>query len=389
MTEVPAFGVGVRVAHHKRGEADIRDIVLDDEGQECWDVVFDSGDRHQYRVRDAPQKFSVVSPSAVTLRIFRLAALQCLAESSPSIIEALYLLLQTIESGDSCLQSLTDVGVSTGLVRACLLNCDSSNSGACSMGFRHARDVSCALLLQIHEMAGGMPKTEKTRFLFYNPSAILKSFAVGSSTTNLDVSNTFQVHHPTRGPGVVTQIDQRNERGKPVTVKYDNGEEHQYSMASAAKLKVVLGDGSAGSGSGWAPSRVEARLRALCCEIGGSISAEVLHRWALNCKTDRSRMAELFVMSTRLKPHVQDYSDLGVYSKSIRSKIYRSLVERMPKVLMLAAYSHTPVVRSLERFMEVRWISDRIRRAPRCDALRQAWAPVRAIGALSSVMGSY
>jgi hypothetical protein len=103
---------------------------------------------------------------------------------------------------------------------------------------------------------------------------------------------------------------------------------------------------------GWDPVRVEMPLRALCSEIGESIAAVVLRRWVLDCTTNSDRLGQLFVLAVRLKPHITDSSDLGVYSKSARSRIYRSLAERMPKLLMLAAYSPPSVVRSLENFMD-------------------------------------
>ena len=41
--------------------------------------------------------------------------------------------------------------------------------------------------------------------------------------------------HPTRGPGVVTHFDPTAQR--PLTVRYDSGGVHQYTLASASKLK--------------------------------------------------------------------------------------------------------------------------------------------------------
>ena len=47
------------------------------------------------------------------------------------------------------------------------------------------------------------------------------------------------VLHPDRGPGVVVRIDVADERGKPVTIEYENGEVHHYSLASSHKLRVL------------------------------------------------------------------------------------------------------------------------------------------------------
>ena len=43
--------------------------------------------------------------------------------------------------------------------------------------------------------------------------------------------------HPTRGLGVVTRFDPTAER--PLTVRYDSGDVHQYTLASASKLKLA------------------------------------------------------------------------------------------------------------------------------------------------------
>ena len=45
-----------------------------------------------------------------------------------------------------------------------------------------------------------------------------------------------RVQHPTRGDGTV-HIVTNDSRSKPYKVKFDNGEVHQYSEESAAKLK--------------------------------------------------------------------------------------------------------------------------------------------------------
>ena len=45
------------------------------------------------------------------------------------------------------------------------------------------------------------------------------------------------VVHPSRGTGVIKAIDLPN--GKPIQVEYMNGESHQYSSASASKLKLA------------------------------------------------------------------------------------------------------------------------------------------------------
>ena len=42
--------------------------------------------------------------------------------------------------------------------------------------------------------------------------------------------------HPTRGPGVVIHVDLKAQR--PITVRFDGGKVHHYTLASASKLKL-------------------------------------------------------------------------------------------------------------------------------------------------------
>jgi hypothetical protein len=48
-----------------------------------------------------------------------------------------------------------------------------------------------------------------------------------------------RVIHPTRGSGVIATLDYDDSRHKPFVVQYDNGEIHHYSVASATKLTRV------------------------------------------------------------------------------------------------------------------------------------------------------
>ena len=54
-----------------------------------------------------------------------------------------------------------------------------------------------------------------------------------------------RVVDPTRGPGLVAQIDMNDPRGEPIIVVFDSREVHHYSMASASKLKVIHSDEAA------------------------------------------------------------------------------------------------------------------------------------------------
>ena len=48
-----------------------------------------------------------------------------------------------------------------------------------------------------------------------------------------------KVMHSIRGLGEVVALDWTEKRGKPIFARFDNGEEHHYSLESALKLKIV------------------------------------------------------------------------------------------------------------------------------------------------------
>jgi hypothetical protein len=48
-----------------------------------------------------------------------------------------------------------------------------------------------------------------------------------------------KVLHDTRGEGTIVKVDEFDKRGKPVVVRFQGGDEHHYSLESAAKLQVV------------------------------------------------------------------------------------------------------------------------------------------------------
>ena len=62
-----------------------------------------------------------------------------------------------------------------------------------------------------------------------------------------ELANIFQagdrVAHRTRGRGRVSNVDQNTPQGNPIVVKFDNGEEHGYTMEAAKqKLAIVTAD---------------------------------------------------------------------------------------------------------------------------------------------------
>ena len=82
-----------------------------------------------------------------------------------------------------------------------------------------------------------------------------------------------RVEHPQRGLGVVEDVIPDDPRDKPYKITFDNGESHQYSLESAAKLRVVE---SSGSGDEVEKSRkLEAevsKLKRINSELEGALS---------------------------------------------------------------------------------------------------------------------
>jgi hypothetical protein len=101
----------------------------------------------------------------------------------------------------------------------------------------------------------------------------------------------------------------------------------------------------------WTAKRVEAIAWGACAEIRNSLAPIDLYRWVRANRRNDAQLVELFCMSTRLRPHVTDDSHLGVYSRTNRAKVYRSAADRMPKLLVLAAFADPAVVRSMWAFM--------------------------------------
>jgi hypothetical protein len=101
----------------------------------------------------------------------------------------------------------------------------------------------------------------------------------------------------------------------------------------------------------WTAKRVEELAWGACQEIRNSLAPVEFYRWVRANRFDDAQLVELFCMSARLTPHVTDDSDLGVYSRTNRAKVYRGAADRMPKLLVLAAFTEPAVVRSMWAFM--------------------------------------
>jgi hypothetical protein len=299
----------VRVSHASHGLGEIKDTARNDDDKQCWDVVFDSGDRRYYPQANGPQKLVAVvqdmtsSQPKVTLRVFRLAVLQCIPHALPCVIEALYVLLQVLDAGEEVLQFPTDVGVSIDLVTA-------ASSAKAARSFNSIKRSGLCRLLQVSEVVGMVPSTKTLSWIPDHRHVMAKSASMFWSLS----------------ARLVRLLGAK-------------------LPSSRKRVGAHLPDSS------WSAMRVEVPVRSLCCDIGGTVSPVVLRHWVNTYNADEDQMAQLFVLAARLKPHICDASDIGIYSKTSKAKVYRGVAERMPKLLVLAGLSQGMLARHLELFM--------------------------------------
>ena len=102
----------------------------------------------------------------------------------------------------------------------------------------------------------------------------------------------------------------------------------------------------------WNEGRIESLSETMCEDIKDTLAPRALRRWLRENAKDEEEVAKMFCFCARVKIHITDDSDLGVYSHSSRAKIYRGLAEQMPKLLVIATYCEPAVVRAMELFME-------------------------------------
>ena len=81
-----------------------------------------------------------------------------------------------------------------------------------------------------------------------------------------------EVRHGQRGHGLIIAFDPSNERGKPYEVKFDAGDSHQYSSASAMKLQVLIEQGKENEEDKVSPNL---SVRARRCSVTGQLTRQV------------------------------------------------------------------------------------------------------------------
>jgi RNA polymerase-interacting CarD/CdnL/TRCF family regulator len=107
------------------------------------------------------------------------------------------------------------------------------------------KTVSAELKAGIEDLASGkLPAVELVSGAVSDISDIIRG---PSASWDLSAfTEGSRVVHPTRGAGYVSQIDQHDLMGKPVTVKFDSGEVHHYSGDAESKLRVTSSSGASG-----------------------------------------------------------------------------------------------------------------------------------------------
>jgi hypothetical protein len=102
----------------------------------------------------------------------------------------------------------------------------------------------------------------------------------------------------------------------------------------------------------WRESLVRRYAKLLCTEVSLSVRPYALRAFVKKNVELDSKLAEVFCFSTWTAPVVCDYSSNGAYSNGIAARIYNQAAERMPRLLLLAAFSKKDVVQNMQGFMD-------------------------------------
>ena len=102
----------------------------------------------------------------------------------------------------------------------------------------------------------------------------------------------------------------------------------------------------------WRESLVQRYAKLLCTEVSLSVRPYALRRFVKKNGELDSKLAEVFCFSTWTAPVVCDYGNNGAYSNSIAARIYNEAAERMPRLLLLAAFSKKDIVQNMKGFMD-------------------------------------
>jgi hypothetical protein len=63
-------------------------------------------------------------------------------------------------------------------------------------------------------------------------------------------------------------------------------------------------------------------------------------------------MSALFCLSAWTASLIPDHADIGAYSNSVKSRIYKKAAEQMPRLLLVSAFGHEDVAQNVKYFLE-------------------------------------
>jgi len=123
--------------------------------------------------------------------------------------------------------------------------------------------------------------------------------------------------------------------------------------------KLLTPKSMAGGNSGWPcwrASRVQTVARKVCHEISSTIDPLTMAYCVRSNLQRDSALSGLFCFSAWLAPFIPDYAEIGAYSKHVSSQIYQHAAERMPKLILEAAFGNVEVTQSMRKFM-AQWMA--------------------------------
>ena len=102
----------------------------------------------------------------------------------------------------------------------------------------------------------------------------------------------------------------------------------------------------------WREGHVQACMRKVCGELADSLDPVAYRRQLRHIIQLESSLSGLFCFSAWIGPVVASHSDVGAYSNSITAMIYKLVAERMPRLLLVAAFGKDEVGHTLKSFLD-------------------------------------
>ena len=90
----------------------------------------------------------------------------------------------------------------------------------------------------------------------------------------------------------------------------------------------------------WRRNRVERLAVTMCNDLQDSFHPFKFHKWLRTYQKTPSQIESMFNLATWLGPHIPDDADVGVYSMSVRARVYRLAASKMPRLLLVAVPCH-------------------------------------------------